>query len=311
MNFLRHNVAEKLMAAALALLIFWSVQRTHVAEGQRTIAKKLEYQNLPRGTKVVESPPRITITAKGDPEVVQQIEGEMSAADVSVRLDNARRGTAAYAVQLSLPPRLLDAVKWSVSPSTVQLTVAGETDLNVRVIPVPIKPLPKGFKMESWVCEPDMVLVAGDDRKIGRVAGARVAFDPTAMVTAGELKDILLVDKYGRAIEDEFTVSPRRVRIVPSSAAPVSRLLPVTPQWRGKLPAGYRISAFRVTPAQIDVEGVSVILDSYNELSTMPIDLTGIDRDRTVTISLEAPEGVRIRGADAVQVRIEVEQFPR
>lgn len=305
MNFLRHNAAEKLIAAALTLLLFWSVQRTHVADSHQTFSKRLGFENVPKGMKVVGEAPLIQITAAGDPPIIESL-GPDSAV-VSVHLGSARRGTAAYQVYLSLPPRLYDSVKWTLSPKVVDLTLAGETDISITVRPVPIKPLPTGFNLRNWVAEPDTIMVSGDERKIAKVAGGRLMFDPTDMSSAGDLRDIVLVDKMGRMLQDEFTLSPQRGRIVPSSTSTITRLISVTPQWTGALPPNRRMVGFRVTPAQVQVQGVSVVLDALNELVTKPIDLTGIDRDRTITVPLVTPEGVRLREGSSVQVKIEVE----
>jgi YbbR domain-containing protein len=307
-NFLRHNLVEKFLAAALALLLFWSVERTFIPEKEETFSKRVVYENVPRGMKVLGESPLIQLTATGNPEVMKDLAtGDQQAVVVSVRLDSARRGTSSYPVYIAIPPDLQDEVRWKVSPKRIELTLAGETDVPVTVEAVPTTQPPPGFDDKAWVAEPRTVMVSADETVLERVAKAQIRYDPRDMPEAQLLHDIVLVDRNGRIVtKGEVTLSPSRGRVIPTKTTPVSKLLAIVPQWSGTLPVGYRLVGYKISPAQVPAQGASAVLDSLSVLMTETIDITGMTDDRTVTVQVVAPDGIRLRQGVSVQVQLQI-----
>jgi YbbR domain-containing protein len=305
-NLLRHNFVEKALAAVLTLVVFWTVEQAQTPQQELVFWRTLEYENVPEKMRIVgEEPVQVRITAVGDPNVLEQLQDAKVRA--LVRLDNAMQGTATYKVLLEMSPDVWEAISWKVSPKQVELTLAGSRQVNVAVEAVPIKTPPAGFSRDAWIAEPDYVLVAGDQQAIRRIKRARILYDPTRRISPSELREIQLLDDRGRPVQGDFVVSPPKGRVVPSATTPVSKLVPVAPQWQGSLPAGYKLAQYSVQPAQVSVHGVSAILDSFSQIRTEPIDLSRITSDRSLSVPLVAPaEGVQLRRQSQVTVHIKL-----
>ncbi|GMV37304.1 MAG: hypothetical protein AMXMBFR61_18120 [Fimbriimonadales bacterium] len=310
MRFLRHNLAEKLMAIALTFLLFYTVDRAQTPNRQMSLTKRVEYENVPKGLKVVHGDDvTVRLTVTGDRASVDAITAsDLDSVKVSVPLGNGRRGTASYAISLSIPPDLLENLTWQVDRRRVDVTLVAETDRTVPVEVVPTKPMPAGVDLSDWIAEPEQVIVSGNERDVDRVARARILFDPTDPTGPAELRPIELVSRSGAMVRGDLTVSPAKGRVLPASTELRTKRVAVSPRWKGRLPFGYRLTGFRITPGQALVRGPGVALAKLDELATEPIDLWGITSSRTVTVPIATPIGVTILDSSTVEVRVDVEQ---
>jgi YbbR domain-containing protein len=309
MSFLRTNIPEKLLAVVLSALLIWSVNRSQVPEQSATFTKRLTYEGVPPGMKVVGDAPQVLVTASGERAALDAVVGAgQNAVSVAVHLSSARVGTQSYNVYPSIRPDLLEGVKWKVSPERVEVTLGSESD---RTLPVKAVPsvTAKGFKPESWTADPSSVLVSGEERLIARVASAEIRYDPTNAASFDGPQPIVLVDRNDRAItRGQFTLSPSMGRVVPSAAASIVKHLPIVPQWRGVLPKGYRISGYRVVPGQIAVRGAGAVLERLAYVTTAPVLLTALTSDQTATVEIAVPEGVQVPRRVSVQVQISIDR---
>lgn len=310
MRFLRHNLAEKLMAIALTFLLFYTVDRAQTPARQMSLSKRVVYENVPKGLKVVHGEDvTVQLTVTGDRASVDALTAsDLESVRVSVPLGNGRRGTASYAISLSIPPDLLENLSWQVDRRRVDVTLVAETDITVPVEAVPTKPMPAGLDSSDWIPEPEQVIVSGNERDVDRVARARIRFDPTDPGNAAELRPIELVSRSGSRVRGDLSVSPAKGRVIPASAELRTKRVAVSPRWKGRLPFGYRLTGFRITPGQALVRGPGVALAKLDQLSTEPIDLWGISSSRTVTASIDTPIGVTILDSTTVEIRVDVEQ---
>ncbi|MDR2110294.1 MAG: hypothetical protein LBP32_03200 [Spirochaetaceae bacterium] len=106
----------------------------------------------------------------------------------------------------------------------------------------------------------------------------------------------------------EIAVDPMEVSLELDQS--LSKLLPVTPNFRGYLEPGYELVSYTLTPDQVVVDGPLKIMEGLSELTTDYIELGGRSDDFSVPVRiLNRDPLVVIRGEGTTEFTGYVEQF--
>lgn len=77
----------------------------------------------------------------------------------------------------------------------------------------------------------------------------------------------------------------------------------------GDIATGYRLQDLKVQPSNIELIGPSSLLRSVSEVSTDPVDLSGLRDDMSLDVALDLKPGIRSAAARTVQVKVDVEEL--
>ncbi|MFZ5758141.1 MAG: diadenylate cyclase [Thermodesulfobacteriota bacterium] len=111
-------------------------------------------------------------------------------------------------------------------------------------------------------------------------------------------------------LSDATIVVPNKLRLLDIQPANFevkikkveARKVPVSPQFIGTLPAGYRIGAMEIIPAAITIENAGHI----DSLTTQPIYLSGLAESTTVQSRLVVPEQLQEEGKNWPEVSVKL-----
>ena len=100
-------------------------------------------------------------------------------------------------------------------------------------------------------------------------------------------------------------VLPARIRLELDELA--QRKVAVVPVQVGETAPGYAVGSIDLSPAVVTVEGPRAIVEALREVSTAPIDISGLRADEELLVPLELPRGVfRADGAEVLRANVSV-----
>jgi YbbR domain-containing protein len=115
------------------------------------------------------------------------------------------------------------------------------------------------------------------------------------------------VDASGKTI-DGLTVDPAVVQLtVPVLPTATTRTVPVVPAVRGAVAPGYWITHVTSDPTVVTVRGEGAAVGTIDQVTTAPIDVSGLGADRTFQVALLLPaEGTSLVKATQATVTVSV-----
>ncbi len=191
------------------------------------------------------------------------------------------------------------------------LNVASEPELATIVsVPVEYNNFPKDLEISSDIVEMIDVEARGPSGQLRSLQDTHIA----AVI------DFATVTEPG---ERTFTVTPAElklprgidlIRTIPAQLrfkfeSKMTRQLPVTVAWSGRLAPGFSIAQVDIEPPDLTIAGPKSRVLSSKKLLSDPFDLTGVDGDTERKLAVYSPEAeVRILNAPQVTVKIRVQQ---
>ena len=111
--------------------------------------------------------------------------------------------------------------------------------------------------------------------------------DLSKFTAPGNYQAAIQIRKTGMALE----VSPLEIRMDPGEIAlsldhKISKFVPLKANLQGELESGYLLNAHTLTPAEVIIDGPSVLVGNIAELETEPIDLGGRAEDFTLPVNI-------------------------
>jgi hypothetical protein len=138
----------------------------------------------------------------------------------------------------------------------------------------------------------------------------RAYVDLSSVRAEGLARASVQIEKKGNAVG----IDPLEIKAEPSEIAvnmekKVSRIVPVTPSFRGYLEPGYELVSFDFTPSEVEIAGPAGAVARVSDISTDFIELAGRREDFTVKSRLVKKDPlIVIAGADSVEFRAVVQK---
>jgi YbbR domain-containing protein len=133
----------------------------------------------------------------------------------------------------------------------------------------------------------------------------KASLDLSGYRSEGVFRAAVQIEKRGSALG----VDPLEIKSDPSEIAigmerKVSRVVPVTPSFRGFLEPGYELVSFEIAPPEVEINGPSSAVARVSDLATDFIELSGRSADFSTKVKLVKKESlVFFSGPDEVQFR--------
>ncbi len=138
----------------------------------------------------------------------------------------------------------------------------------------------------------------------------RASLDLSVYHAEGQYRAPVQVERKGSALG----VDPLEIRTDPGEVAVsmekrVTRIVPVTPSFKGFLDPGYELLSFDLIPSEVVVSGPTSVVARVNDIQTDFIELTGRSADFGAKVRVLKKESlVSIVGSDTVEFRANVQK---
>ena len=196
----------------------------------------------------------------------------------------------------------------SYAPATVTVRIEPITSRDLAVQARFANSPPSGTFAGDPAITPSQVRVSGAPSQVARIAAlyATVGFGD-AVTDLVQSVQPRAVDASGATI-DGLTVDPAVVQLtVPVLPTATTRTVPVVPAVRGAVAPGYWITRVTSDPTVVTVRGEGAALSTIDQVTTAPIDVSGLGADRTFQVTLLLPaEGTSIVKAAQATVTVSI-----
>ncbi len=185
------------------------------------------------------------------------------------------------------------------------VTSRGQSEMSTEV-PIEFKNIPVGLAIMNTNHKTAIVTIRGQDRLMKNIKTS----DIRVMVDLGKAKkgegtypinkdDIKL--PYAMAVT---TVSPASVRVRTDETG--EKTVPVKAVITGQPESGYSVKSVEVSPGSVTVKGLRSDVRKINEVSTEPIDITGLNKSSTQDIDIDIDTGGHNVTLDLSTVKVTV-----
>ena len=107
------------------------------------------------------------------------------------------------------------------------------------------------------------------------------------------------------------SAEPNTVSILPGVvAAPSESNVLVTPNYSGNPAAGFVVESITLIPNQVKITGESSAVARIRTLETQNIALDGLDSDKTLTVGLRLPRGIKVKSNSKISAVIRIRKLP-
>jgi YbbR domain-containing protein len=303
-KLLSANLPEKLAAIIISLLLWQIVIRIEQPVTSRQFENIPVSYLLPKGSLVAtQKRTSIHVDAQALLTGGEAIEGDAIVATVD--LTNAKVGKHDYPVQMTYAGSPTTRIELVPRPRTIEVTLENwvERTFEVNATTTGAWDL---YRPGTITITPTSVRVSGPESQVALAMEARVeinlgSVEPGSSSTA----PVQILTETGKPLELTIDPSTVSVRVKPVALPPSKNVL-VQASWIGTPAVGYRIAGVEIAPNQIRIMGNAESLERLVSIDTSAIDVSGIREDKTVSVGLKLPQGVR-SDTTLVEVRIRVE----
>lgn len=212
------------------------------------------------------------------------------------------------------PGRLFDdwpAKVLSLSAAIFVFFAYNLTRLEQRTISVPLS-VTMGEEVVPASAFPRTVKVSlkGERDTISALREDDVAasLDLSNFKTEGAFRVPVRLERRGLAVAaDPLEIAAEPGEVVVAMEKKTSRLVPVTPSFRGFLEPGFELVSFELTPSEAEVAGPAGAVARATEIATESIELSGRKSDFSLEVRLLRKDGVlSFTEADTVRIKARV-----
>lgn len=298
MKMTENNRMLKLIALAIAIVLWLYVGTQQDPLAQHTYEVQLEMENLPVDKTASLSEETVKVRVMGRQDRLNALSG--SDFKASVDLSDVEEGEHALPVQVTLPNEVYFA---RTNPSMVNVQVDALQGSEMSVDINTTGTLPDGVTLEDMSVEPQKVFVTSDDTALlAEVDSVGVSVDLASIYDDSKQNvDVQFYDIAGNLINDErLQALPAQVSLsIKTSQSDTEKTVPIQANLVGQLPQGVQIESVSIQPETATVSGAPEDLAAIDSVRTAAIDLSQISQTTTLSVALEsdtvtAPESVSV-----------------
>ena len=239
---------------------------------------------------------------------------QLSTGKVSVDLSNLKEGT--HKVDLSYESSI-NSVTYKLDPSSITVNVYPKVSQtkSFTIYVINKDKLDSKLSVQSVTLDKEEVIIKGtDDEKsshnINKVATVKALVDvgsivdPKAGVNTVDKVKLVAYDKYGNVVDVEIVPETVTATVNIESYSGTAKLK-VIPKNIDKISFGKAISSITTSVNEISIYGDQETVNKYSE-SYIPIevDVAGLTDNKTYTVVVPKPEGIREVSEKTVTVKI-------
>lgn len=317
-NFFTKNIAIKVISLMFAILLWGYVLMTQNPPRVKTVTDV---------TVSIEGEADLTtrkLTLRGDraallEDVSVRVRTELtsyadiSADDITASINLSRiTSTGKHTVRIHAKSSSGDVV--SVSPSEIEVEI---DTLTTRNIPIEIHEegeLPEGYWAGDVQLDSATVLLEGPGTDLAKIVKAVGTIDLTNRTESLNQSIMLaLYDKEGNVVESSILFGGMPTVVAKQEILP-SKLVPIDVDGaiigREELPENFEIASYGTSleSTLVRIVGDADVIQKIESLSLEPVDVTGCTESIQQELAINVPEGVRIIGADSVNLQVTIRE---
>ncbi|CAN5509132.1 CdaR family protein [soil metagenome] len=299
------------IASLLLSLILWLyVFPQNLDENiPRQVSVKLSYTGLPDGMTVTRIPDTVLLTAKGEVKALDALVADPQLEAV-VPLGAAKPGRQRYPVTIT-PGRYKDFFEerqyaWVETEEIATRKIAVEVETRGQLSD-------ETLALDDALIDPPIVEVRGPRSVIDRIAKARVPFDLRAVTLTTRDPQYPAVEALfaNGAVAENVSLDPKIVKVTPIvSSSPQQKQISILTQIISSPAVGYIMAGYEISPPLVSIRGSSRALAGITQISTEPLDISGITKTTEFTVNLKVPKGITVSGTRVVHVKVMVNPAP-
>ena len=302
------NFLTFLLSLLLAVLIWLNASQENDPTRLQSFQIPIDFIGQPENSTLVASDENMVFVVEAPASVMDELTTENFTAVVD--LSQIALGED-VTVDVNVQPKVRNVT--ITSPSPDQVTVRLE-QLVTRDIPVVLDirgSVARGHTQGEPLVDPENITLVGTEAQVSRFESARVTvFLNNVSQTVVAAPVPIFYDRQGRVASTSGlkSVSHEEVNVtipVQESADFAEKFIEV--DWQGAPADGYRLLSINVDPPSVLVQGVPTRLNEITQISTEPIDITGLTDTFTQTVTLDLPEGITLDEVQVVSVTVEIE----
>ena len=232
---------------------------------------------------------------------------QLSSGKVTVDLSNLKEGT--HKVDLDYDGAI-NSVGYNLNPSSITINIYPKVSLTktITVDVINKDKLDSRLSVQSVTIDKEEVIIKGAEKNLEKVATVKALVDidnivdPTAGVNTVDDVKLVAYDKSGNIVDVEMVPGSvvATVNIESYSGEAKVKIIP-----KGELAFGKAISSITSSVNTIKIYGDESVVREYTD-SYIPIevDVTALSENKTYTIVVEKPEGIREVSEKTITVKI-------
>jgi YbbR domain-containing protein len=294
MSALRRNFVYKFLSLIIAILLYW------IASGQRNNpAVKGEFYVQPAAEGV---PADLILKSKPQGSSVS-VSGTAAAVDAframepkaTVDLSGGKVGADRYPVRYLKPPGYADSLE-IIGPPLALVTLEPKKSFTFFVDVLYNNNPPAGYEYSDAKSTPAAVQVVGRKEDVSRVQRVVANLDTGGLPGAiSQNVEVVAQDLKKQPVEN-VEIIPKQVHATLGlKKAPATKTVFLSIDIAGSPDPAYEMSGYEFYPNLVTVSGSPELLASLSALR-VPVDVEGIKRNTTKTVTIQAPAGLRIVG---------------
>ena len=308
-NWIKHNFWYKVLALGLSVVLWLYVVNTYnpvIAFDARAV---VEVRNVPEGLQQTGiSPSQVEVRLQGRSRVLEPLQNGDSHVRLVANLADKPVGSHEIALVPTGLPRGVKIIDAPNLRATVQLeeVTSEKRQVYVNIVGFPAA----GYRARREAPQPEEVTIRGTSTAVESVRNAVARISVSELTAPTDFQPtVQAVNREGQRVPG-VTVEPEQVDVRVIVEPEPHRPLVVRPDF-GDPPPGRQIDRFSVRPTTVVVSGPTELLDTLHSIPTRKIDLTGVNREAKLSVSLAPPAGVSIRGPATATVTVSLRPFPR
>ncbi|PIE81857.1 MAG: hypothetical protein CSA11_03020 [Chloroflexi bacterium] len=302
------NIAVFLISFLLAILIWILASQANDPVLFQSMELPIDFVGQPEDSTLELTNDSIVIVVEAPTSVLSSLTSDSFSAVVDL-------SQAPLSEEVSLPITVNTKVPGvAVNPPSPEHVEVRLDKLISREIPVVLNirgSVARGHTQGTPLIDPEIITVVGTAEQVNPLNTARATvFLDNTRHTFSASPFLVFYDRTGQiaSINGLDSVSNESVSVtipVEESADFAEKIIDV--EWEGSPADGYRLLGISVDPPSALLQGLPTRLNALTQITTEPIDITGLTETFSQPIALDLPDGITLDEVQVYNVTVEIE----
>lgn len=200
-------------------------------------------------------------------------------------------------------------VKVYIEPKTIDVSIEerAHEEFPITVDFLNLEQLPAGYEIGEYQLDEPNVMITTSRSVMEQIGIVKVYVDVAGLDSPIQNREVPInvYDSQGNELNVRLD---RETVIVSVDILSPSKTVPLSVETTGELPEDLSLSSISANLDEVEIRGISEVLDEIDTIPTEEIDLSEISESGTVEVGLALPEGVIIEEMETIEVTIELEE---
>jgi len=309
LRWLGDNLRTLILAFILAIAVWISAVVAADPNEQDTLrpVPLAVIGQAPDTVLVTDIPGQVRVTLKAPKSIWDQLNSNPNLVRAWIDVTGLEAGEHSLEVKTQVDISPIRFIR--VEPSEIRLQIEPLVRRDLPVELVINGELPLGYRAGTPEMQPDQVSLSGPESLVSRAARAIAVINLAGAVeTIQEKVDVQILDENDLPIQGINTL-PEQVEVTqPISLLGRFKNVAVKIVTTDQVPNGYRLTNISVSPPTVTIfsDNPDLINDTPGYVETLPVDLSGMVDDTTISVALNLPEGITTVREPNVLVQVSV-----